>query len=606
VVGFQLTGLGIDVLRAAVDPAAPNAKWPLGWNPPSDWSLTAELSIVGGLMALMAVVSLGVKYWAAIVSSKLSQRIVIQLRTDVYDKLQRLSFRYFDDHDSSSLINRVAGDVQAVRQFVDGVVIKFLVVIITLVVCIGYMLRLHVGLTLACLATTPLLWWGAVWFARVSRDQYLKASQLGDEMVRVLSENVQGIQVVKGFAAEPRQIALFAEANQRIVDHKFKIFWNLSLYQPIMGVLTQINMLVLIGYGSYLTIRGDLPLGTGLFVFANLLHEFANQVGHVTNIANSIQSSLTASERVFEVLDAPLEVESPDRAKRPAVVRGEYVLEGVNFGYLAEKPVLKDISLKIPAGQMIGITGETGTGKTTLLSLLARFHDPTSGRILLDGIDLREWDLADLRRQIGMVFQESFLFSNTVANNIAFGKPGATAAEIEQAALLAAAEEFVAEMPGRYQNVVGEYGTNLSGGQKQRLALARAILLWPPILILDDATAAVDSETEHAIQTTLASFHGERTIILVSSRVSTLRHADNIFVLNGGTVAEAGNHHDLMQLRGHYFQMAQLQAWEQTLSTGSEDDGDNPDDDPSSAPSPSTASPAATTTSSARTVGGNR
>lgn len=565
-VGFQLTGLGIDVLRKAVDPAAPAVRWPLGYAPPESWSLVAELSTVAVMMALMAVLSLAIKYWAAIVSAQLSQQIVIQLRTEVYDKLQRLSFRYFDDHDSSSLINRVAGDVQAIRQFVDGVVIKCLVVVITLAVCIVYMLRLNVGLTIACLATTPLLWWGAIWFARVSREQYLEASKLGDEMVRVLSENVQGIQVVKGFAAEKGQIERFAQANRQIVEHKFGIFWSLSLYQPIMGILTQINMLVLIGYGSYLTIRGELPLGTGLFVFANLLHEFANQVGHVTNIANSIQSSLTASERVFEILDAPLEVDSPASPQQPVQVRGEYVLDQVSFEYVPGKPVLKEINLRIGAGQMVGITGETGAGKTTLLALLTRFHDPTSGRILLDGVDLKAWDLPHLRRQIGMVFQESFLFSNTVSNNIAFGKPLATLDEIEFAARQAAAEEFISAMPGQYQNVVGEYGTNLSGGQKQRISLARALILRPPVLILDDATAAVDSETEHAIQQTLDRLRGERTVILVSSRVSTLRHADQIFVLNAGMLAETGNHQQLMQKHGHYFQMAQLQAWEQTLT----------------------------------------
>ena len=372
-------------------------------------------------------------------------------------------------------------------------------------------------------------------FARV-RPQYQLSSQLGDKLILRLSENVQGIQVVKGFAREDDEIARFQAANRALKDQKFDIFWSLSLYQPAMGFLTQISQLILIGYGGLLVIRGELPLGTGLFVFANLLHEFANQVGQIINIANSIQSSLTGAERVFAILDADIEIQSSAESIPLPRARGDISFEGVSFAYhtgdasldsdsnekspspedLAESPdlILDNINLTIRAGECIGIVGETGSGKTTLLQLIARFYDVTKGRILVDGFDVRRLDLHDLRRNIGIVFQESFLFSNTAAANIAFGRPGSEVESVEEAARLASAHEFITELPHGYDSLIGEHGSNLSGGQRQRLAIARAILLDPPILILDDATAAVDSETEHEIQQAIESAQRERTTVL--------------------------------------------------------------------------------------------
>jgi len=563
---LSFTGLGIDVLRETLAPGAPAASWPAGYAPPTQWSPLMRLSVVAGLVLAFSACHAALKYLTALASAWLSQRMLIQLRAEIYDKLQRLSFRFFDSHDSSGIIGRVAADAQAVRSFIDGVVLKVLTVLLTLAVYMSYMLSLHIPLTLACLATSPLLWIGAVRFSQSVRPLYLRSSELSDRMIAALAESVQGIQVVKGFAREPEEIARFAAANAAIKDQKYEIFRRLSRYQPAMGFLTQINQLVLIGYGGYLVIQGDLPLGAGMFVFANLIHEFAGQVGQIVNIANSIQASLTAAERVFEVLDAPVEMpDLPDAIPLPRA-QGHIQFEHVTFGYHPETPVLRDISFEVHPGDRIGIVGETGAGKTTLLALVARFYDPTSGHVLVDGLDIRRYRLNDLRRNIGLVFQESFLFSNSVAANIAFGRPDASLAAVEAAAKLAAAHEFIAELPAGYENLIGEHGSNLSGGQRQRLAIARALLLDPPLLLLDDATAAVDPETEHEIREAINAALTGRTTLIVSSRVSTLRHTDRILVLKQGRIVEAGTHAELIARHGEYARLARLQTLEEAIS----------------------------------------
>jgi ATP-binding cassette subfamily B protein len=409
------------------------------------------------------------------------------------------------------------------------------------------MLHIHVGLTLACLATTPLLWIGAVAFSRRVQPQYRAASDLVDKAVTTLVENVQGVHVVKGFGREPEEIAKFAEANRRIREQRAGIFAQVSTFQPLMGSLTQLNMLILLLYGGYLVIHGQIPLGAGIFVMANLLHEFASQVGNITNIANTIQSSLIAAQRVFAVLDAPILIASPPRAIALPHARGTVRFDQVEFAYQPGKPVLQRISLEVQPGQCVAIAGETGAGKSTLLSLVARFYDASQGAVLVDDIDVRRLDLDDLRRNVGIVFQESFLFSNTVAANIAFGYPGAGRDQIERAARLASAHEFISQLPQGYETIIGEYGSNLSGGQRQRLAIARALLLDPAILILDDALAAVDAETEHEIQLAIDNATRDRTTFLVSNRVSALRRADRIV------------HDELMSQPGYYRRLVELQ-----------------------------------------------
>lgn len=557
-----LTGIGIDYLSSQVLKESDPPQWPFGIQPPPSWS---ALQIITGLSAtilLVAIATAGLKYLAAISSGALSQHILIRLRTEIYAKLQQLGFHFYDSGESSSIINRAAGDANNVRNFVDGVIIRLITVVLTLTVFLLYMFRMHVSLTLACLATTPLLWAGSIIFSRMVQPAYRKASELGDVMIRTLVENLQGIQVVKGFAREAEQAEKFRQANQSIRDLKSSIFLRISTFQPAMGLLTQANMLVLIGYGGVLVIRGELALGAGLFVFANLLHEFANQIAQITNVVNSIQSSLASAERVFEVLDEPVLIASRAGAVRLPKIENAIEFQSVAFGYHPDKLILRDVTLRIHAGECVGITGPTGAGKTTLLSLLKRFYDVSAGRILIDGIDIRDLDLDDVRRSMGIVFQESFLFSNTVAANIAFGDPEASQERIEDAARIASADGFIRELDGGYNSMVGEHGSNLSGGQRQRLALARAVLTAPSVLLLDDATASVDPETEHEIREAMVSAMQGRTTIIVSNRLSTLRQTDRIVVLQGGQIDAIGTHSQLLQTCRYYRELVDLQSHE--------------------------------------------
>jgi ATP-binding cassette subfamily B protein len=428
----------------------------------------------------------------------------------------------------------------------------------------------HVPLTVVCLLTSPFLCYGALLFSRIVQPAYRRASELVDDLVLTLVESVQGIHVVKGFARERQRIELFHQANRRVLDQKESIFWRISTFQPAMGLLTQFNMLALIGYGGYLVVRGEMHLGSGMFVFANLLHEFANQISQITNIANTIQSSLTGAERVFEVLDAPNDIQSAPDAVRLPTCEGSVHFDHVTFEYRPGEPVLHDVTFDVRPGECLGIVGETGAGKSTLLSLLARFYDVASGCVSIDGIDVRDLNVEDLRRNIGIVFQESFLFSNTVAANIAFGHPQAGPEEIERAARIASAHEFITELPDEYETVVGEYGSNLSGGQRQRLALGRALLLNPPILLLDDATASVDPETEHEIRQAIEAVMRDRTTLVVSNRISTLRHADRVLVLAKGRIVQYGTHHELIRAAGIYRRMAELQFADMADETAAE------------------------------------
>lgn len=557
--GLGLAGSGIDYLRHCADPASPAPRWPLGMAPPTTAGpMMVVAGVALGILAL-AVINALLRYVAAVWAADLSQRVLTRLRTEIFDQLQRLSFRFFDTHDTSSLINRAAGDAQAVRAFVDGVIVKMFTVVLTLLIYFVYMLQVHVGLTLACLATTPFLWLGAIRFSRAVQPAYRRASELMDRVVTVLVENVSGVQVIKGFGRQTEQIDRFAAATYEVRRQRESIFRHVSTFQPLMGALTQCNLLVLLLFGGLLVVRGTIPLGAGLFVMVNLLQEFAAQVSNITNIANTIQSSLVGAQRVFEVLDAPLAVTSPRRPRRSGKAAGAVELSAVDFGYAADRLILSGIDLRLEPGMCLAVAGETGAGKSTLLALVARFYDVHRGAVRVDGVDVRQWSLDDLRRSMGLVLQESFVFSNTIAANIAFGNPRASQLEIVRAARLAAADRFIRELPEGYETVIGEHGSNLSGGQRQRLALARALLLDPPILLLDDALAAVDPETEHDIQQALDRLQRNRTTLLVSNRISALQRADQVLVLQSGRIAQAGRPAELLEQPGYYQRLSRLQ-----------------------------------------------
>lgn len=559
IAGLSFTGIGIDYLRHKID-HTPIVANQLHLTLSADWPPLAVLGLLAGLILLLALCRAVLNYvYSVSVNRLVQQKLVVDLRGEVYDKLQRLSFRFFDANTTGSIITRVTSDVQAVRMFVDQVMIQSVIMVISLTVYVVYMAGLHPGLAAACLATTPVLWLMSAWFSRKIQPEYAHNRTLVERMVQTLAESIQGIAVTKGFGREAENRAQFGAANRACLEQQHGIFWRVSLFSPAVGFLTRINMMVLLGYGGWLVMHDQLPLGAGLVVFAGLLEQFSGQVNNVATIVNSVQQSLIGARRVFEILDAPVEVKNTPAAIRRPRLDGAVRFENVSFAYGGAEAVVRDIDLEVKPGQCVAILGATGAGKSVLMSLVPRFFDPTAGCVLIDGIDARLLHLDDLRRNIGLVFQESFLFSNTVAANIAFGHPEATPAQIERAARIAAAHEFIVKLPKGYDTILGESGNTLSGGQRQRLAIARAVLLEPAILLLDDPTAAIDSETEHEIFEALDRAIAGRTTFIVAHRLSTLRRADFIIVMEDGRIVQRGTHEQLMKEPGPYLRVADLQ-----------------------------------------------
>ena len=553
-------GLVIDVIRFALDPSLPPPAYPFGWNPPANWSALEVVTVVALAIGTMAILRAALTYAYSMITARLTQgEIVPALRAQLYSKLQRLSFSFFDQHGSNSIFNRVTGDVQNTRLFVDGVLLQGLNLVLTLAAYAFFMWQIQPALTLACLSVSlPLAWLTHFYSARL-RPGYLRNRELTDDMILRFSESVRGMQTVKGFAAEAHQIRRFEDSNVQVSAQQRRIFWDLSVFTPGTQMLSQLSLVILFAFGGWLYVQGRITLGGGMVVFAGLLQQFTAQVANISTIANSVQQSLAAARRVFEVLDTPVAVQSRPVAALPGRLTGLIAFEQVSFGYQPNQPVLSDVSFTAKPGQVVGIFGMTGAGKSSLLGLIPRFYDPTAGRILADGKDLRELDLDAFRRQIGIVYQESFLFSNTVAANIAFGHPQATMQQIERAARIASAHEFIQALPQGYETVLGESGVDLSGGQRQRLALARALLLEPPVLILDDPTASVDARTEKEIVTALREAMTGRTTFVVSGRLNLLRRADLILVLESGRLTQAGTHQELVGRPGPYHDTAALQ-----------------------------------------------
>jgi len=581
------SGLAIDVVRAAIDPAAPAVRWPLGITPPASFgpgrTLIAVAAVAFALATLRALVVYGT---ASAVGKLIHVDLVPDLRARVFAKLQRLPLRFFARNPSGAIINRVTADVQSLRAFIDGVLVQGALLVFTLGTYVAYMARVHVGLLAACLAPTPIILLATLRFSRWARPAYEANRALSDAMVLTLSEGIKGMRVTKTFGAEAQELERFRGKNRAVRDQQEQIFQRVSRLGPTVSFVTAINVAILLLYGGALVARQAMTLGQ-LVVFAGLLQQFATQIAGMAAIFNTLEQSVTAARRVFEVLDAPLEVATPpDAIALPAGggAPGEIRFDGVSFGYEAGGRLALDaIDVTVAPGRCVAFVGATGGGKSTLLALVPRFFDPTAGRVLIDGVDVRRLDLDGLRRNVGFVFQDSVVFSGTIADNIAFGDPaaqvgtlggsqaprdGVGAAKpslprhdrdaIERAARTAGAHGFIAELPSGYDTVIEEAGHNLSGGQRQRLAIARAILNQPPILLLDDPTSAVDEHTEAEVLAAVEQARAGRTTLLVTSRFAALRIADDIVVLDGGRVVERGTHADLLAAGGFYARAAAL------------------------------------------------
>jgi ATP-binding cassette subfamily B protein len=556
---IALAGVGIDFIRHCADRGVAPPSLP--FFVPSGASDKAVIVWLAFGILCAALVRAAVSFVFGLVSVRfLHGHIVVNLRAQVFAKLQQLSFRFFDSNASGSIINRVTSDAHAVRIFIEGVLLQLAIITITLVACSAYMFRTDWRLSLACLSVLPFQVWFAIRFSRKVRPAYEENRDLMDRMVLGFSENVQGIQVVKGFALEPKVMGRFAGWSEDIRVQKRKVFGEIALFWPVIDGLNRLAMAILIGYGGWMVARGDITLGTGLVAFAGLLQQFSAQITTLAAVVDNAQVSLAGAKRIFEILDTDPGVATAVDAASPGRFLGRVAFENVSFEYQENATVLRDLSFTAEPGRRIAIAGATGAGKSALLSLIPRFYDPKHGRVTLDGHDVRHLPLQELRRQVGMVFQENFLFSNTIAANISFGHPDASQERIERAARIAGAHGFITALPEGYETFLGEGGVNLSGGQRQRIAIARALLLEPTVLLLDDPTSAIDPETEKEIMEAMEAAMVGRTTFIVAHRLSTLRRADLILVLDHGRLVQTGTHAELMQQEGHYRRAILIQS----------------------------------------------
>ena len=525
-------------------------------------------------LILLSVLLLLARFWREIANMRFSMNMVFFIREAVYDKIQRVGFGFHDSVSSGQLINRALSDLQHVRAFIQTSILTTLEILLAVGLYIGVLLAMSKTLALLSLVPLPIWCYYILRFSKRIQPAVKNALETEDRNVQLITENIAGVHVVKAFASEPQELAKYnhnADEFLRRVLVRIRMFAN---FQPIIrGIATASNLTLYLVVGYEIVFNGMNP--GALVVVAGAMGAILGRLQQIQTINEQYQSAIVSSQRLYEVLHAPPTVpEAPDALGLPPG-NGEVRFEHVSFGYDPEKPVLKDLNFTIQGGSQVAIVGPTGSGKTTLINLIARFYDPQHGRITIDGLDLRQLKLSSLRREVGFVFQETYLFSDTVRANIAYGRPGVTPGEIEAAARLAQAHDFIEQLPQGYDTILGERGTSLSGGQKQRLAIARAILFNPRILVLDDATAAVDPETEDLIRRGTRAVMTDHTVFVIAHRISTVKQADLVLVIEHGRITQIGTHEQLMEQEGHYRDIAAVQLYGDDTNL-TDDEGENP------------------------------
>jgi ATP-binding cassette subfamily B multidrug efflux pump len=480
-----------------------------------------------------------------------SQRIVQNLRRTLFAKLQQLPVSFFDLHTHGDLMSRLANDIDNISGTISQSTTQLMANILSITGALVLMLVLSPILTLASLITIPLVFLLTKTITKRTRLLFQEQQAILGKLNGHIEETISGAQAVKAFNYENRVIEQFDDVNQKlcIVGIKAQI-WS-GYLMPLMNVINNIGFTVVAGVGGALAVGNLITIGI-IASFLSYSRQFTRPLNDIANIFNTLQTALAGAERVFEILDAPEEPEDSPRAVALENPHGHVVFDHVSFGYRPDVPILKNISFEARAGSSTALIGPTGSGKTTIVNLLARFYDVTEGRILIDGRDIREYSRDSLRSCFGIVLQDTYLFTGTIKDNIRYGRLDATDKEIEMAAAMANADLFIKRLPLRYETVLSESGGNLSQGQRQLLAIARAILANPSILILDEATSNVDTRTELHIQEAMRKLMSGKTSFIIAHRLSTIRNADMIMVIDGGRIIERGNHSALIQQQGTY------------------------------------------------------
>ena len=486
--------------------------------------------------------------------------VVADVRVALYRHLQRLSLHYYEDKQTGQLMSRVVNDSDLLEKLIAHAVPDVLVNVLTLFGVSAMLLIMNAQLTLLTLIPIPLIVLAMRGFSKYVRPAFRERQAELGELNAILQDNLSGIREIKTFTRErmeSERIGVRIENYKRSLLRALKL---LATFEPFVHFASALGIVVVIYFGGRLALLGTLPI-EDLVAFFLYLELFYQPVRHLSHAWEAIQEALAGAERVNELLLEELDIyDLPGALEYDGRARGAMGFENVSFSYLTDRPILRNIDLEIPAASVVALVGPTGVGKTTLASLVPRFYDVNAGRITLDGYDIRDLTLESLRRQISIVLQDVFLFHGTVRANILFGKPGAGEAEMRAAALVANAVEFIEKLPDGYDTLIGERGVKLSGGQKQRLAIARAVLKDAPILILDEATSSVDTETEQLIQQALERLMAGRTTLMIAHRLSTIRNADKIVVLQDEGIAEQGNHDELMALDGIYRHLNLVQS----------------------------------------------
>lgn len=508
-------------------------------------------------LAGAAVAAWALGWGQGAVMAWVSERISADLRNKTYAHLQKLSLEYFGAKRTGDLMSRVSSDTDRICTFLSDSLVDFATDVLMIVGTTIILLSIDPVLAVATLIPFPVIAWLTYRTRNKLQTGFLQGGRTWADMTSILADTIPGIRVVKAFAQETREVERFRASNDRVLEANDRVNAVWTFFWPMVVLLNQVGLIVVWAFGAWRVYEGQITVGV-LTAFLAYISRFYTRLESMSRMVTATQRAGASAQRIFEILDRVPSVPEPTRPVHPGRLEGAIEFRNVGFRY-GSRQVIQDLNFTIRPGEVIGLVGQTGAGKSTLVNLVCRFYDVSEGAVLVDGVDVRSFPVEEYRRNIGIVLQEPFLFYGTIADNIAYGRPDATREEIIAAARAARAHDFILQLPDGYDSLVGERGQSLSGGERQRISIARALLIDPRILILDEATASVDTETEREIQQALDHLIQGRTTIAIAHRLSTLRKADRLIVLDHGQIVEVGSHHELLEAPGHYSRLHQAQ-----------------------------------------------